>query len=181
MATRRARRKRRSSPLGAAVARRIVRIPTEYLGAIEAGARIFPALFQLENGLRLAINNYLVTCYGENWWEISLRGKLPQIVRYAEDQTSRRDSMPWIGSSTSIEVLPIHLVTLGHLEEIVKSYRSDCIPQLFPTLEFFLGHMEVVKRVRNLFAHMFPCITRNDFTLARREIQTLAAHINARL
>jgi len=89
--------------------------------------------------------------------------------------------MPWIGASSRVSVLPIHLITLGQLEEIVKSYRSDCIPQLFPTIEFFLGHMEAIKRVRNLYSHMFPCITKDDCKLAKREIVTLAAHINSKL
>jgi hypothetical protein len=89
--------------------------------------------------------------------------------------------MPWIGTSARVPVLPIHLITLGQLEEIVKKYKPECIPQLFPTIEFFLGHMEVVKRVRNLYTHMFPCITRDDCDLAKREIKTLATHINTRL
>jgi hypothetical protein len=148
---------------------------------MDAGNRLFPDLFQLENGLRLAINNFLTLCYGKDWWQISLQAKLPRVAEYAENQKARHDSMPWIGASTRIEVLPIHLVTLGHLEEIVKIYKSDCIPQLFPTLEFFLGHMEVIKRVRNLFSHMFPCVTRDDSVTARREIKTLALHINARI
>ena len=83
--------------------------------------------------------------------------------------------------SLSVTVLPVHLVTLGHLEEITKKYRSDCIPELFPTIEFFLGHMEVIKRVRNLYSHMFPCISRSDINVAKREILTLAAHLNTKL
>lgn len=71
--------------------------------------------------------------------------------------------------------------TLGHLEEIVKAYQSDCIPELFPTIHFFLGHMECIKRVRNLYAHMFPCLTKDDGKLVRREIRTLAEQINAKL
>jgi hypothetical protein len=89
--------------------------------------------------------------------------------------------MPWIGASSAVAVLPIHLVTLGHLEEVVKVYKSDCIPQLFPTMEFFLGHMEVIKRVRNMYSHMFPCITEGDCQVAENEIRVLALHINSKL
>lgn len=160
---------------------RIIRIPPEYFDAIDVGKNIFPDLFQLENGLRLAINNFLTQCYGKEWWQLTLQEKLPNIAAYAEKQRTKQDSMPWLGASTNIEVLPIHLVTLGHLEEIVKTYQSECIPQLFPSLVFFLGHMEVIKRVRNMFSHMFPCITRVDSVVARREIRTLALHINARI
>jgi H+/gluconate symporter-like permease len=161
--------------------RRIVRIPKEYLEAIPLGNVLFPSLFQFENGLRIAINGFLTTCYGTNWWDISLKTKLPEVHKYAEDQETKRHSMPWIGTSARVPVLPIHLVTLGQLEEIVKKYQSDCIPDLFPTLDFFLGHMTVIKMVRNLFSHMFPCITSADCKTARREITTLAAHINAKL
>jgi len=160
---------------------RIVKIPKEYLEAVDLGHILFPSLFQFENGLRLAVHRFLVVCYGDLWWQVSLQAKLPKIYQYAEDQNNRQGSMPWIGNSARVKILPIHLVTLGHLEEIVKAYRADCIPQLFPTLEFFLGHMEVIKRVRNLFSHMFPCITASDCKVANREIRTLASHINSRL
>jgi hypothetical protein len=161
--------------------RRIIKIPPEYLEAVELGNILFPSLFQLENGLRLAINKFMTICYGADWWEISLKKQLPSVYDYAENQEKKRHSMPWIGASARVPILRIHLVTLGHLEEIVKKYQSDCIPHLFPTLEFFLGHMEVIKRVRNLYSHMFPCITHNDCQTARREITTLSTHINARL
>lgn len=161
--------------------RRIVNIPKPYLEVIYLGNVLFPSLYQLENGLRLAINKHLTICYGNNWWSASLKGNLKNVWDYADQIQERSKSMPWIGASTTIEILPIHLVTLGHLEEIVKKYRSDCIPQLFPTIEFFLGHMDVIKRVRNLYTHMFPCLTKTDCDIAKREIRTLAIHINARL
>lgn len=161
--------------------RPLVRIPSEYLEVIPLSNVLFPSLYEFENGLRLAIHSFLSTCYGPDWWELSLKTRLPKVHEFAANQQRKRDAMPWIGASSRVQVLPIHLVTLGHLEEIVKRYRSDCIPQLFPTVEFFLGHMEVVKRVRNLYTHMFPCITRSDCTVAKREIRTLATHINTKL
>lgn len=88
--------------------------------------------------MRLAINQFLTVCYGVNWWDVSLKVELPVIYNYAEEQENRRHSMPWIGASARVPILRIHLVTLGQLEEIVKKYRSDCIPALFPTLEFSL-------------------------------------------
>lgn len=161
--------------------RRLLRLPHEYFDVIPIGDRLFSPLFQFENGLRIAIHNFLSTCYGQDWWNISLKVNLPTIYEYAEDQKRRKDLMPWIGDSTRIPVLPIHLVTLGHLEEIVKKYRSDCIPDLFPTMDFFLGHMDCIKRVRNLYSHMFPCLTDDDARLAKREILTLSSHVNAKL
>lgn len=161
--------------------RRLVNIPLAYLGAIPHGTSLFSPLYQFENGLRLMIHHFLVECYGDDWWNASLKGKLPDVHSYAERQKASQGKMPWIGASAAVEVLPIHLVTLGHLEEIVKSYQSECIPELFPNLTFFLGHMECIKRVRNIYSHMFPCLTQGDVRLARREIRTLTDHINARL
>lgn len=127
------------------------------------------------------VNSYLEVCYGRDWWEVSLKARRKEIFNYAQDQQDKLNLMPWIGTSSSVKVLPVHLVTLGQLEEIVKSYRSECIPQLFPTIEFFTGHMELIKRVRNMYTHMFPCITREDCRVAKSEIRTLSRHINAML
>ncbi len=173
--------RRRSNRRSTGRPKRIVRLSPEYFAAIELGDIIFPALYQFENGLRLLLNGFLETCYGADWWNVSLRPKLPKIFEYAETQQKRLDAMPWIGSSSAVKVLPVHLITLGHLEEIVKAYRSDCIPELFPILEFFLGHMELIKRVRNMYTHMFPCITRRDCQFAKNEILILAHHINSKL
>jgi len=151
------------------------------LDVIPIGERLFSPIFQFENGLRLAIHRYLSEFYTGSWWEVSLKTRLPDVYKYAEDMRARKDRMPWIGDSASVTLLPIHLVTLGQLEEIVKAYRSECIPDLFPSTEFFLGHMECVKRVRNLYAHMIPCLTRKDERVLKREILTLCEHINTRL
>lgn len=161
--------------------KRIVKIPSEYIEVVKLSNILFPALYQFENGLRLAVYHYLAACYGLDWWTTSLQTQLPAIFQYEANQRSKMATMPWIAASARVTVLPVHLVTLGHLEEIIKRYRSDCIPELFPTLEFFLGHMEAIKRVRNLYSHMFPCITRQDTALAKREILTLASHLNSKL
>ncbi len=161
--------------------RRLVKVPKEYLEVLPIGRVLFSPLFQFENGLRLAIHNFLSTCYGPNWWDVSLKPNLPDIHGYADEQKTKKAAMPWVGASARTPVLPIHLVTLGHLEEIVKKYRSDCVPQLFPSMEFFLGHMECIKRVRNLYSHMFPCLAQADAKLAKREILTLSSHINLQL
>jgi hypothetical protein len=161
--------------------KQIVNIPNEYMDSIRISNPIFPLLFQFENGLRIIINDFLATCYGPNWWETSLRIKKSDIYDYAENAKNKRSYMPWIGASSAIQTYPIHSITIGQLEEIVKVYKSDCVPELFPTIEFFCGHMELIKRVRNLFAHMHPCVTKNDVEAAKREIITLSEHINNKL
>jgi len=129
--------------------KRIVKIPIEYIEAIDIGEPIFSHLFQFENALRMVVNNFLGICYGTNWWEDSLQYKLNRIYVYAYNIKTRQDYMPWIGDSSRVLALPIHTITLGQLEKIVDEYRSDCIPELFPTWEFFSGHLEFIKRVRN--------------------------------
>lgn len=161
--------------------KRIVRLPTEYFEAMDLGNLLFPALYQFENGLRIALDSFLQTCYGTDWWNASLKGRLNNTFVYAENQQKKLDAMPWIGDSSAVKVLPVHLITLGQIEEIVKVYKSDCIPQLFPNIEFFVGHMELIKRVRNMYSHMFPCITRDDCQIAKSEIRVLSRHINSRL
>lgn len=161
--------------------RRIIKIPEPYLEVIDLGNILFPSLYELENGLRLVINSYLTACYGNDWWNRSLKFTLPDIWEYSNEQREKLHLMPWIGASSRVPVLPIHLVTLGHLEEIIKKYQSDCIPELFPTLDFFTGHMIIVKRVRNLYTHMFPCITKDDCSVVKREIKTLSTHINTHI
>jgi hypothetical protein len=161
--------------------RRILNIPEEYLEAVRIGQPVFSPIYQFENGLRLAVHKFMVTCYGVDWWELSLKNRLPDIYDYAEEQKLKKSYMPWIGDSRRVTVLPIHLVTLGQLEQIIIHYKSDCIPELFPTIDFFTGHMEVIKRVRNLFSHMYPCITNHDVVVVKREIRTLCDHLKSKV
>jgi hypothetical protein len=161
--------------------RRILNIPREYLEAVSIGHQVFSPIFQFENGLRLAVHKFMVTCYGTDWWELSLKLRLPDIYNYVETQKLKKSYMPWIGDSTRVPLLPIHLITLGQLEQIIVHYKSDCIPELFPTIDFFTGHMEVIKRVRNFFSHMYPCITTHDVVIAKREIMTLCDHLRSKV
>lgn len=127
-----ARRTKRASRLARVRSpKRIVRLPADYYVAMDLSNVIFPPLYQFENGLRLLLDSFLTTCYGIDWWDVSLRPKLQRIFEYAETQQKKLDSMPWIGATSTVKVLPIHLVTLGHLEEVVKAYQSDCIPDLY--------------------------------------------------
>ena len=160
---------------------KLVKLPADYFDGLHIGNVLFPTLYQFENGLRIVLDSYLTTCYGANWWDVSLKPRLQTVFDYADNQKKKLDAMPWMGASSVVAILPIHLVTLGHLEEVVKVYKSGCIPQLFPTMEFFLGHMEVIKRVRNMYSHMFPCITESDCQVAENEVRVLALHINSKL
>jgi len=156
-------------------------LPAAYFEAVEITSVLFSPLYQFENGLRILLDSFLSTCYGTEWWSVSLKLRLPTVFAYSENQKKKLDAMPWLGDTSAVTIKPIHLVTLGHLEEIIKTYESECIPQLFPNMTFFLGHMELIKRIRNMYTHMFPCISRNDCEIARSEIRVLGKHINSRL
>jgi hypothetical protein len=71
---------------------------------------LFPPLYQFENGLRLAIHHFLGSCYGTDWWNASLQTKLPTVFQYEADQRTKLATTPWIGASTRVTVLPVHLV-----------------------------------------------------------------------
>ena len=47
--------------------RRLVEIPKVYLEALPIGEKLFPPLYQFENGLRLAIHGFLSTLYTPDW------------------------------------------------------------------------------------------------------------------
>jgi hypothetical protein len=152
-------------------------IPEEYLEVIPIGTNLFAAFYQFENGLRIAIDKLLSDFYGLDWWERKLRFDLPDIYDYAERTKRKHSHMPWIGDSSRVTIRPIHNATLGQLEEIVKTYQSELIPDLFHRIDFFTGHMDAIKLVRNLYSHMFPCLTNSDARTAKREIKTLCEEL----
>jgi hypothetical protein len=160
---------------------RIIPIPREYLDAIAHGKEVFNPLFQFENALRLVVEKHMQTCYGPNWWNLKIQIDLPKTYDYVEKVKRKEMGMPWIGGSSTVPIIPLHSITLGQLEEIVKHYKADCFPQLFPSEVFFFGHMEVIKKVRNLFAHMHPCIDKRDVKIAKREIATMCDHLRTKL
>jgi len=84
------RRKRRTPP-------RLIRLPEEYLEVIALGNVLFPSFYQFENGFRVLLNSYLSTLYGVDWWNLSLKTKLPRIHEYADEQKTKLGAMPWIG------------------------------------------------------------------------------------
>jgi hypothetical protein len=158
------------------VPKTFITLPEAYSKAIVIANPFFKDLFEFENILKLTIHKYL-SMWDDNWWENSLKHKKSEIYKYVDDLKKKKSNMPWIGDSAETELYEIHHVTLGQLEEIVKTYKSECIPEIFPTLDFFTGHMLIIKKVRNLFAHMHPCISQKDISTAKREMHTLNEHL----
>ena len=160
---------------------RILPIPKTYLEAIIEGTPAFSPLFQFENALRIVLERHMKTCYGPDWWEVKVKSDLPRTYGYAENVMQKAQLMPWIGATSRISASPLHAITLGQLEEIIIHYKADCIPSIFHGLDFFTGHMDVIKRVRNLFSHMHPCIDKEDIKVLRREIATLCDDLRSKL
>ena len=73
----------------------LIRIPDEYLEAIDLGNVLFPSFYQFENGFRILLDAYMASCYGADWWNLSLQQELPKIYEYSLDQRKKMDAMPW--------------------------------------------------------------------------------------
>lgn len=145
-------------------------VPAAHYALGERLADFYSYLFVFENALRLKINTILDAKY-PNWWETKLKSDLPIVYKYASDEESRQAKLPMIGKVGILQ--PIDYVTIGHLEQIINKYQSEFIPSVFPNIQFFTGHMVIVKRVRNAVAHMIPAITTKDVRNAKHEIDIL--------
>jgi hypothetical protein len=111
-----------------------------------------------------------------NWWENRLKTDLPKIYKYSQDEKARQDQLPMVGSSSILK--PLDYLTLGRLEQIVIYYEKEFVPSVFRKLDFFTGHMEITKRVRNGIAHMALSMTVTDIRNAKHEIDILLQHLS---
>jgi len=156
-------------------------LPASYRISFSVGEEFFRAIFQYENSLRLTIYNFFKEQYGHDWWENKLKKDLEEIYKYAEDRELERKKKPVFGNSTRVELLPIHYVTLGHLNEIVIAYKSDCIPELFPDIRYFERQAKLIKKFRDLCFHVFPGINDEDWLTVKMPINELSKHLEYRL
>jgi len=111
-----------------------------------------------------------------DWWETKLKIDLPKIYEYSKEEKARQDQLPMVGSSGILQ--PLDYLTLGRLEQIIIKYENEFVPSVFRKLDFFTGHMEIVKRVRNGIAHMAPSMTVKDIHNAKHEIDILLQHLS---
>jgi len=156
---------------------RIRWLPKTHYILAEKLSSFYGYLFLFENALRLEISNILKK-KDSNWWESMIKIDLPEVYRYSADERKRQGKLSMIGNLSALS--PIDLVTLGHLENIVTKYKSDFVPAVFPNLQFFTGHMVIVKRVRNAIAHMAPSTTSKDIRNAKNEIDILLQYLSTK-
>lgn len=139
-------------------------------------ADFYGHLFLYENALRLKVHSVMEQKY-VNWWETKIKTDLPDVYKYAADRKAEQAKLRMLGQGQVLQ--PYEHITLGHLEQIIVKYENAFVPAVFPNLQFFTGHMVIVKRVRNAIAHMSPATTLKDIRHAKNEIDILLQYFAA--
>ena len=153
-----------------------INLPKEYTSALKNAKELYSHIFSFEIGLRLAIDKHLTEWIGKEWWNIKLAKDMPDIFKYAEEH-KKQSFINKIDKS----IHNIHFVTIGHLSEIVKKYKEIFIPEVFPNLHFFLGHIEYIIKIRNCCCHMHPNIDKEYIKILEAETLILSKIINSKI
>lgn len=153
-----------------------INLPKEYINALKNAKELYSHIFSFEIGLRLAIDKHLTEWIGKEWWNIKLAKDMPDIFKYAEEH-KKQSFINKIDKS----IHNIHFITIGHLSEIVKKYKETFIPEVFPNLHFFLGHIEYIIKIRNCCCHMHPNIDKEYIKILDAETLILSKMINSKI
>lgn len=153
-----------------------INLPKEYTSALKNAKELYSHIFSFEIGLRLAIDKHLTEWIGKEWWNIKLAKDMPDIFKYAEEH-KKQSCINKIDKS----IHNIHFITIGHLSEIVKKYKEIFIPEVFPNLHVFLGHIEYIIKIRNCCCHMHPNIDKEYIKILEAETLILSKIINSKI
>lgn len=153
-----------------------INLPKEYASALKNAKELYSHIFSFEIGLRLAIDKHLTEWIGKEWWNIKLAKEMPDIFKYAEEHKKE-----FFINKIDKSIHNIHFVTIGHLSEIVKKYKETFIPEVFPNLHFFLGHIEYIIKIRNCCCHMHPNIDKEYIKILEAETLILSKIINSKI
>ena len=153
-----------------------INLPKEYINALKNAKELYSNIFSFEIGLRLAIDKHLTEWIGKEWWNIKLAKDMPEIFKYAEEH-KKQSFINKIDKS----IHNIHFITIGHLSEIVKKYKEIFIPEVFPNLHVFLGHIEYIIKIRNCCCHMHPNIDKEYIKILEAETLILSKIINSKI
>ncbi|TXJ45750.1 hypothetical protein EPJ70_05045 [Brachyspira aalborgi] len=156
-----------------------INIPKEYIDTLKKAKELYSNIFSFEIGLRLAIDKHLTEWIGKEWWNIRLSKDMPDIFKYAEEHKKQSSIINENEIDKSIH--NIHFITIGHLSEIVKKYKETFIPEVFPNLHFFLGHIEYIIKIRNCCCHMHPNIDKEYIKTLKAETLILSKIINSKI
>lgn len=153
-----------------------INLPEEYINALKNAKELYSHIFSFEIGLRLAIDKHLTEWIGEEWWNINLAKDMPEIFKYAEEHKKQ-----YFINEIDKSIRNIHFITIGHLSEIVKKYKETFIPEVFPNLHVFLGHIEYIIKIRNCCCHMHPNIDKEYIKILDAETLILSKMINSKI
>lgn len=153
-----------------------INLPKEYINALKNAKELYSHIFSFEIGLRLAIDKHLTEWIGKEWWNIKLAKDMPDIFKYAEEHKKQ-----YFINKIDKSIHNIHFITIGHLSEIVKKYKETFIPEVFPNLHVFLGHIEYIIKIRNCCCHMHPNIDKEYIKILEAETLILSKIINSKI
>lgn len=153
-----------------------INLPKEYMNALKNAKELYSHIFSFEIGLRLAIDKHLTEWIGKEWWNIKLAKYMPDIFKYAEEHKKQ-----YFINKIDKSIHNIHFITIGHLSEIVKKYKETFIPEVFPNLHVFLGHIEYIIKIRNCCCHMHPNIDKEYIKILDAETLILSKIINSKI
>lgn len=153
-----------------------INLPKEYINALKNAKELYSHIFSFEIGLRLAIDKHLTEWIGKEWWNIKLAKDMPDIFKYAEEHKKQ-----YFINKIDKSIHNIHFITIGHLSEIVKKYKETFIPEVFPNLHVFLGHIEYIIKIRNCCCHMHPNIDKEYIKILDAETLILSKMINSKI
>lgn len=153
-----------------------INLPKEYTSALKNAKELYSHIFSFEIGLRLAIDKHLTEWIGKEWWNIKLAKDMPDIFKYAEEHKKQ-----FFINKIDKSIHNIHFITIGHLSEIVKKYKETFIPEVFPNLHVFLGHIEYIIKIRNCCCHMHPNIDKEYIKILEAETLILSKIINSKI
>ncbi|TXJ29927.1 hypothetical protein EPJ69_11855 [Brachyspira aalborgi] len=153
-----------------------INLPKEYINALKNAKELYSHIFSFEIGLRLAIDKHLTEWIGKEWWNIKLAKDMPEIFKYAEEHKKQ-----YFINEIDKSIRNIHFITIGHLSEIVKKYKETFIPEVFPNLHVFLGHIEYIIKIRNCCCHMHPNIDKEYIKILEAETLILSKMINSKI
>lgn len=113
-------------------------------------AAIYPLLYVLENSIRELIDRFMVSTYGDDWWE----SKAPESLRKTVNtRMSEEEKNLWHQRRGS---RPIDYLDLAQLPALVRQIQKDIAPDIIPSIEWFTQFVDEVYKSRCVVCHMNP-------------------------
>ena len=117
-------------------------------------AVIYPLLYVLENSIREVIDRLMTNRYGNNWWDLKA-GKLKDKVN---ERMSDEKKNSWHQRRSA---RPIDYLDLAQLPALVRQIQKDIVPDIIPSIEWFIQFVEEVYKSRCVVCHMNPLDSTN--------------------